>query len=378
MQVVFCRIVLLYGVVTMHSALAWSGIATNGFSDLREFLEPLRAKYKLPALAAAVVTKDKLLACGVTGVRKTGSKVAVELNDKFHIGSCTKSMTALLGALLIHEGKLSANTTVGEMFPNWEIPDEVKKITFAQLLAHQSGIPHKPSEDLWEAAYHLEGTPTQQREHFLQAALREPLEAHPGERFIYSNTGYALAGVMIEKAAGISWEKLIEQRIFEPLGMSTAGFGPPSTSGKIDQPWGHHWKRKKPRSVPPADNPPAIAPAGAVHCSIIDLARYTAFHLTAIAGRIPEIDSTLRDFLYAPIEGGNYSGGWVVVKRPWAGGIALTHSGSNTMFYTVIWLAPARDLGFIVCTNVGDTETEKISSTAGDAVISALIARYNK
>jgi CubicO group peptidase (beta-lactamase class C family) len=361
----------------MHSALAWPGIATNDFSDLHEVLEPLRAKYKLPALAAAIVTKDKLLACGVAGVRKTGSKVAAELNDKFHIGSCTKSMTALLGASLIREGKLSSNTTVGETFPGWEISDEVKKITFAQLLAHGSGIPHKPSEDLWEAAYHLGGTPAQQRERFLQRVLREPLDAHPGERFIYSNTGYALAGAMIEKAAGISWEKMIVKRIFEPLGMSTAGFGPPSTSGKIDQPWGHHWKRKKPRPVSPTDNPAAIAPAGAVHCSIIDLARYAAFHLNAIEGRIPEIDTTLRDFLYAPIEGRDYSGGWVVVKRPWAGGKALTHGGSNTMFYTVIWLAPARDRAFIVCTNVGDMEGENLSSTAGDAIIAALIAKYN-
>ena len=174
--------------------------------------------------------------------------MSAQLNDKFHIGSCTKSMTALLGAWLIHEGKLSANTTVGEMFPDWEIPDEVKKITLAQLLGHRSGIPHKPSEDLWEAAYHLEGTPTQQREHFLQQALREPLQAHPGERFIYSNTGYALAGAMIEKAAGIAWEKLVEKRVFEPLGMSTAGFGPPSTSGKIDQPWGASLEEKKNRA----------------------------------------------------------------------------------------------------------------------------------
>ena len=113
-----------------------------------------------------------------------------------------------------------------------------------------------------------------------------------------------------------------------------------------------------------------------MHCSIIDLARYAAFHLNAIAGRIPEIDTSLRDFLYAPI-GGDYSGGWVVVKRPWAGGKAFTHSGSNTMFYTVIWLAPTRDLAFIVCANVGDRETEKLSSTSGDAIITALIAKYN-
>jgi CubicO group peptidase (beta-lactamase class C family) len=359
-----------------NKPLTWAGISTNDFTDLKDFLEPLRKEYYLPAIAAAVVTTDRLLAAGVTGRRNVGTETKVTLEDKFHIGSCTKSMTALLAALMVSEGALRTNTMVGEVFSEWQIPDETKKITLWQLLHHRSGIAHEPSAKLWEEAYtEFRGTPPQQRISYLQEALREPLEATPGRKYIYSNTGYALLGAMIEKIGGDSWEALMRQRIFEPLGLKSAGFGPPSFPGKIDQPWGHIWEDERPKAVPPQDNPVAIAPAGAVHCSIIDLARYAAFHLSAIEGRIPQIDQSLRELLYIPVKG-TYAGGWVVVTRDWAGGKALTHIGSNTMFHAVIWLAPVRRLAFVVCMNVGDRENEELSQTAGDAIISALVGKY--
>ena len=95
---------------------------------------------------------------------------------------------------------------------------------------------------------------------------------------IYSNQGYAIVGAMLEKLTGTPWETLITERLFKPLHMDSAGFGPPGTIGGMDQPWGHI--RKLAITVPlQADNPPAIAPAGRVHCSLDDLARFTIFHM---------------------------------------------------------------------------------------------------
>src|SRR4051812_24042844 len=77
-------------------------------------LEPIRAKSNLPALAAAVVRSNVIIAAGAVGVRKFGAPEKVTLEDKFHIGSCTKSMTATLAAMLVSEGKISWTTTIGE------------------------------------------------------------------------------------------------------------------------------------------------------------------------------------------------------------------------------------------------------------------------
>lgn len=259
----------------------------------------------------------------------------------------------------------------------WEIPAQQRGITLAQLLTHRSGLAYGPSDKLWARAYSdFRGSGRAQREMYLREALKEGVEAQPGEKYMYSNTGYALAGAMIEKLEGRSWEDLLSERVFEPLGMSSAGFGPPSFPGKIDQPLGHQWVKGKAEPVPRSDNPVSIAPAGAVHASILDLARYAAFQLCAINGRVGEITGALREFLYTPAPGQEYAAGWMVEVRNWAGGRALSHAGSNTMFYTVIWLAPNRHRGFVVCTNVGDKKGEDASSLACDQIIGALVEKF--
>ena len=83
----------------------------------------------------------------------------------------------------------------------------------------------------------------------------------------------SIAGAMLEKLTGTPWETLMTNRLFRPLRMSSAGFGPPGTLGQVDEPWGHirTFGRNRPDQD---DNPPAIGPAGTVHCSLDDLARY--------------------------------------------------------------------------------------------------------
>src|SRR5262245_2077398 len=75
--------------------------------SLDALLEPIRAKHNVPALAAAFVRPEGTVAAGAVGVRKSGGTEAVTLDDRFHIGSCTKAMTATLIAILVERGKLN-------------------------------------------------------------------------------------------------------------------------------------------------------------------------------------------------------------------------------------------------------------------------------
>lgn len=341
--------------------------------DTAQLLEVLRKQYNLPALAVVVVKDGEIRDRAAVGVRKTGDPMPVTTNDVFHIGSDTKSMTATLAAMLIDEGKLRWDTSIADVFPELKgkMDKQYEAVTVEQLLTHRGGVPGAPPAAAWKRASEQQGTPTQQRYEFIQAVLAQPPEATPGTKMIYSNQGYAIIGAMLEKLIGTPWETLITERLFRPLHMNSAGFGPPGTIGEVDQPWGHI--RKLGIIVPSQmDNPPAIAPAGRVHCSLDDLARFTIFQMEGerTGGLLkPE---TFRK-LHTPPAGGNYACGWIVVKRSWAGGNALTHSGSNTMWYVVMWLAPEKDFSVVVATNIaGGTDAEK----GCDDVASMMIKKW--
>jgi CubicO group peptidase (beta-lactamase class C family) len=226
------------------------------------------------------------------------------------------------------------------------------------LLSHRSGAPGDAPGDLWRKAWAATGPAAQQRLVFSKGILARKPEVKPGTKHIYSNQGYTIAGVVLEKAAGKTWEDLLRSMLFEPLGMSTAGFGAPASVDKVDQPWGHTKKIFSGREpVPPgprADNPLAISPAGAVHCSLGDLAKYAAFHMAGERGKSKLLKAESFKKLHTAVaDNDDYALGWMVRKRGWANGRALMHNGSNTMFYVVVWMAPEINCAVIVASNIG-------------------------
>ena len=338
--------------------------ATPASSNSTEVVEGIRKKHNLPALAVVVVKDGKICDRAAVGVRKSGDPTPVTTNDVFHLGSCTKSMTATLTAVLIDDGKLNWYTTIADVFPELKnkMDPQYAAVTVEQLLTHRGGVPGTPPAAAWLRAMQQHDTPTQQRLECIEAVLSQPPEATPGARMIYSNQGYAIMGAMLEKVTGTPWETLMTDRLFKPLHMDSAGFGPPLTSrGAIRAPLSLRCRRR-------GDNPPAIVPAGRVHCSLDDLARYAIFHMQrGQTGGLLKPESLKR--LHTPPRGGDYACGWVVLKRGWAGGNALFHNGSNTMWYVVMWLAPEKNFSVVVATNVAGPDAEQGCDEAATALI---------
>ena len=171
------------------------------------------------------------------------------------------------------------------------------------------------------------------------------------------------------------WETLLSEQVFGPLGITSAGFGAMGTPGEIDQPWQHRRADGKTRPIKPgplADIPPAIGPAGTVHMNVADWARFVADH--ANEGR--NEDSLLKPNKYQTIHeapyGGEYAYGWIVAPRPWANGNALTHAGSNTSSFAVVWAAPKRDFAILVMTNVAGGDV----AARVDEIVGALIRKF--
>ncbi len=358
-------------------------------------------------MAAAVLRGERIIAQGAAGVRKRGTAERITLDDRFHLGSCTKAMTATLVAMLVEEGKLSWTTTLGELFadtvkpmhPAWE------KVTLRQVLAHRSGLPFDPDglvrvlnlylaryaslRSLPESMGSSEETLPQQRLEIAREALSRPPGIPPDTKYWYSNVGYILAGAVLEHLTGRAWEDLMRERLFQPLGISTGGFGPPGAAGKTDQPWGHSSVVGKPidPGSPAAEFPLFYAPAGLAHMTITDWAKFIGLHLRGDPANPHRQAALLKPDTFAELHGvaptPTYSKGsvmrgitllatgdaapavayragafispasWAKGTRPGDTGRRLWHGGSNGRWNCVASIAPEIDLAVLVACNRG-------------------------
>ncbi len=359
-------------------------------ADLSGLLDPVCTRAGVPGMVAVVLHGDQIVAQGAAGVRAAGSAQKVTINDRFHLGSDTKAMTATLLAILIEEGKLKWDTTVGDVFTGKvdNIDPVWKGVTLGELLTHRAGAPgNLDAGGLWGRLWERKGTPAQQRLELVRGVLARSPVAKPGTTYLYSNAGYAIAGAMAETVTGRPWEELITEKLFKPLTITTAGFGAPGTRDALDQPLGHDAKGQPVPVGPNADNPPAIGPAGTVHMSVPDWSKFIALHLRGDASNphfapsLLNAESFARLQRPAPGPGERYAAGWLVAPRGWAKGSrpqadghALTHAGSNTMWFCVTWLAPERDFAVLIACNRGGEAAAK----ACDQIAGALIQQFNQ
>ncbi len=358
-------------------SLSLSTFARAEPSDVSAKLERIRAEHQVPALVGAAWDEGEIVAEGVAGRRRARGNETATLDDKWHLGSCTKSMTASVAAMLVEDGLLRWDHTIGEIFPELlgEMNPRWRHVTLEQLLVHRGGAPNVPPAEVWKIACERIGTPTEQRAAFVKGVLAHPPEKTPGTHWIYSDSGYAIVGAMMERVTGTSWEDLLRTRLFSPLGLESAGFGEPAAPGEVDQPWGHRGDSAPYKPVPPgptADNPPAIGPAATVHMSIADFIRYAGWHVAGDRGGGKLLTHESFKKIHTPPEEQEYAMGWAVCKRRWAGGRALMHNGENTMFYAVMWLGPGENTCFVAACNCDGPA----ASEACDEAIAMLINHF--
>jgi CubicO group peptidase (beta-lactamase class C family) len=360
-------------------------------------------------MAAAVLRGERIIAQGATGVRQRGIAERITFADRFHLGSCTKAMTATLVAMLVEEGKLNWTATLGElladtvkpMHPAWE------KVTLRQVLAHRAGLPLEPDDpagvftlmretyaslrsdpELMRPPRARPGTLPQQRLEIVRQALSRPPGIPPDTKFYYSNVGYVLAGAVLERLTGRAWEELMRERLFQPLGISTGGFGPPGTADKTEHAWGHSAVLGKPLDPcsPAAEIPLFCGPAGLAHMTVTDWAKFVALHLRGdpanphCQAALLKLDTFAEMHAVAPattssgwvIRGLNflatgdaapavaYCAGWFISTASWAKGNKpgdtgrrLWHAGSNGRWNACVVIAPEIDFAVLVACNRG-------------------------
>lgn len=346
--------------------------ASDSSSDLAQALEAIRAAHGIPALAAAIVTTDGATQVVATGFRKAGRPIRVTTDDLWHLGSDTKAMTATLAGTFVAEGRLSWNEKLPALFPELaaRIAPQLRDATVADLLTHRAGL----VENLpWGDIAQQGGSLPRQRARAAQTLLTSP-PAYPAGSYHYSNAGFVLVGAILERIGNKPWEELITERVFRPLGMKTAGFGGVGTPGRLDEPWGHSEDGHPVlNNGPLADNAAVMGPAGTVHVSVEDWAKFLADQLRGANGQKALLPPSIYAAIQTPPPGETYAFGWGVAQRPWAGGKVLTHNGSNTMNLAICWLAPRRRFGVLVCANQAGPE----AAAACDEAVQLMIRRHS-
>ena len=322
-------------------------------------LEQARVEIGAPGMAAAVWRDGSIVAELAAGERALGSAAEVLPSDPFHIGSITKPLTATLAARLVERGLIAWNDTIEERLGDAiDVGAAYRGVTLAQLLSHRGGLSASPHPHEAARLVRVRGPAAQ---HLLVSELMmsRPPATRPGRDYLYSNFSYVVAAAMLEQASGRDYETLLREEVLQPLGLDSAGFGAPGSGNALDAPRGHFAPGQAlngpiPPYSPLADNSLFLRPAGGVHMSMADLARFGGDQLLGAQGRGVLLRRDSYRFLRAA-RGGGYATGWGV--RPDG---ELHHDGTNRRWFALLRVIPAERLVVAIAANIaGDEEATR-------------------
>lgn len=197
------------------------GPMTCGADEIDDYVNAAIEAKHTPGLALGVVRDGVLVRAQGYGYANLEHRVPVHPDTIFQTGSLGKMFTAVAVMLLVEDGKLALDESIRKYLP--ESPASWEKITARQVLTHTSGLGRTfySHGGVSQEGFDLRKDYTD--EQLLQFFYRTELDFPAGEQFSYSNTGYALLGVLVKRVGGLSYAEVLKQRVFGPLGMQTAG-----------------------------------------------------------------------------------------------------------------------------------------------------------
>jgi CubicO group peptidase (beta-lactamase class C family) len=231
-------------------------------------------------------------------------------------------------ARLVDRGVLTWNTPLSAMLPELadQMRPEYRVVTLVQLLSHHAGLPENVGDMTFIEGFLTDKRPLNvQRLDYVARALGEAPAYLPGSDFGYSNSGFLIAAAIAERATGKTYEALMRREVFQPLGMSTAGFGAP--------PAGHPTGHEADKPVGPS-NSAMFAPAGNLHMSVGDWARFCVDQLAGAKGKGTLLSPASYHVMQTAQPNGPTGLDWGV-QTSIAGrkGPVLVHSGSNGYWF---------------------------------------------
>ena len=311
-------------------------------------------RWTVPGLELAVVQRGEAIFAGGFGFANVETAARVTSSTYFDHGSCGKAFTSLLAVVLADDGLVDLDVPVRTYVPELRLPDSViaERATLRDLLSHRSGL------DRHDLAWIY--NPSWSREECVRRLAQLSLVGDLRAQWSYSNFGYTLAGLAMERATGIAFEELVEKRVLQAAGMARATVSDDRVEADAD-----HAKpyRLVDGVAVPTDRRrmPGTLPAGGVKTCADDSVRWLLLQLGhgPIAPDVvrrtqhPQVAIPDMPYPYPEIHLYGYGLGWVV--STYRGRHALWHTGGVDGFFTYTLLLPEEGIGAISSANRLDT-----------------------
>jgi CubicO group peptidase (beta-lactamase class C family) len=346
------------GEVTLTRAVDPASAAATAMQGFDAVVDKAMKDFRVPGLAIAVVKDGKVAYARGFGRRDVDKGLPVTPRTLFAIGSCTKAFTTFVMGTLVDEGKLDWDAPLRTYLPGLRMSDPIatESITPRDLVTHRSGLPRHDlawyntrltGQDVFTRLAHFEPT--------------EPLRA----RFQYNNMMFMLAGYLVEKVDGRSWEESVRARVLGPLEMTSTNFSVLDSQKSDDFARPYDEQQGKVRVIPFRDIT-SVGPAGAINSNAADMARWVAVHAQGGKSRGKAIlaPATLAE-LHAPqmtigqpsskkeISPASYAMGWAT--DTYRGHRRVHHGGAIDGFTADTCLFPDDGLGLVILTNKDST-----------------------
>ena len=330
----------------------------NRLGDLDEYVEKAMVRWEVPGLAIAIVQEGKVIHARGYGVRGIGADAKVDAETVFCIASCTKAFTASAIAKLIDKANMQWDDPIAKHLRSFQLsdPELTARVTIRQALSHRTGLP--TANMLWRSGAFAS------EEILSRLRWLKPVAA-PGERFLYNNNMYLVLGKMVEQVSGRKWNDFLRNELIEPLGMKSTVADSSGIRGLENVAAPHASDNGKVQRIQPYC-PDIIAPAGAIHSNVLDMAQWLTMHLEGgrsdgrqilSNARIEEMHTAPRraereapaepNVPRAPMS--NYGLGWFFNDH--ADRRVIEHSGVQTGFVSWVAMMPEERLGLVVLAN---------------------------
>jgi CubicO group peptidase (beta-lactamase class C family) len=338
-------------VPTTHSKDTKGADAMNDFPN---YAESIITEWEVPGMAVGVVKDGEVIFLKGFGYRDVAKRLPVTPETLFAIGSSTKAFTALAVGMLVDENKLDLDKPIIEYMPDFRLFDDYATLhaTPRDLLCHRTGMPgydalwwlsHRSREGLYHRLRYLKPS----------AGFRDV--------FQYNNLMYMVAGLMVGRLAGVTWEDFVAERIFVPLQMNRSNFSAIDSqkTENFSQPYVTF--TGKPAKIP-FRNLGATGPAGSIYSNIEDMSKWMLLHLNKGKAGEDQIiteaslsethlpNMAIRDPLLAKLAQSTiYGQGWYI--SDFRGRRLLEHGGNIDGFSGLVSMLPEEKLGVVVLSN---------------------------
>jgi Beta-lactamase class C and other penicillin binding proteins len=331
-------------------------------ADFDTMAENYLKEWDVPGMAVAVVKDGKVVFAKGYGVKQAGGSDPVTADTVFQIGSTSKAFTSALVAMEVDSGRMNWSDPVVTYVPDFRMKDPwvTKEFTITDSLAQRSGLP-----DHWGTELAGLGFGRDEMIHALRYV--EPVTSFRST-YMYQNIPFVVAAAAVEKTSGKSWEDNLQERIFVPLGMTSASTGYDAFMASPDRVSLHWGDLRDDGTYGPvvADSSPymifttLMGPAGGVNANIRDMANWAIFQLgdgTYDGDRL--ISRENLDYLHTPrtptLDVMNrskdyYCQGWFYKEMNGYPSI-IWHNGETYGNHAMVLLVPSDDLGVVVLSN---------------------------